>query len=222
MSDSPSTASAIPAVTTAELRLIVVAMTINVALAALLLVAAGAGSQGTELALRMTARISLVYFLLAFLASPVARLGVRRIGAWLDARRRAFGVVFGLSMSLHVGFILRLYALHAPERPPMVTDTDFSIGIPGLVLVALMTLTSAVGLRRRIGELWWKRLHTTGLYFVWTVFVLCLVDSVSRKSSAHPVLAYHVFIAALLLAMTVRIAAAIAGRRNTRGNESVA
>lgn len=200
-----------------ELALIAGATLLNIVLAGVFLLSAGTGSDGTELALRMTARVSLVYFLLVFLAAPLDQLRPAGVGAWLLDRRRAFGLVFGLSMTLHVGFILRLYALHAPERPPMVTDTDFSIGIPGLVIVGLMTLTSIVVLRRGIGETWWKRLHTTGIYFVWGVFFLCLVDSVGRKATAHPLLAYHVFIAALLVAMGVRLGAAITkGRRGLR------
>jgi hypothetical protein len=31
------------------------------------------------------------------------------------------------------------------------------------------------------------RLHTTGIWVVWAIFFLCLVDSVGRKSTAHPV-----------------------------------
>ena len=196
-----------------ELRLIAGATLLNLALSGVLLLFAGAGADGTELALRMTARVSLVYFLLAFLAAPLAKFWPGRTVAWLRERRRAFGIVFGLSMTLHVAFILRLYAVHAPERPPMVTDTDFSIGIPGLVIVGLMTMTSIVVLRRRIGELWWKRLHTIGIYFVWMVFFLCLVDSVSRKTTTHPFLAYHVFIAALLVAMAIRLGAAFTALR---------
>ncbi len=196
-----------------ELGLIAGATLLNLVLAGSLLFFAGTSTDGTELALRVTARVSLAYFLLVFVAGPFERLRPRGLGAWLRQRRRAFGVVFGLSMALHVGFILRLYALHAPARPPMVTETDFSIGIPGLVIVGLMTITSIVVLRRRLGELWWKRLHTTGIYFVWAVFFLCLVDSVSRKATAHPFLAYQLFIAALLVAMAVRLAAALTRRR---------
>lgn len=192
---------------TRELRLIAGATLVNLILAGLLLAFGGTDVAGTELALRMTARISFVWFLMVFTASPLRTLWKGGPGDWLFARRRALGVIFGISMSIHVGFILRLYALHAPERPPMVTDTDFSIGVPGLVLVALMTLTSAVALRRRLGETAWKRLHTTGLYVVWAIFILCLVDSVGRKEISRPWLEYHSFIGVLLAAMALRLAA---------------
>jgi DMSO/TMAO reductase YedYZ heme-binding membrane subunit len=117
-------------------------------------------------------------------------------------------------MSIHVGFILRLYALHAPARPPMVTDADFFIGIPGLVMVGLLTITSVEALKRRLGRTTWQRLHTTGIWVVWAIFFLCLVDSVGRKTTTHPVLAYHTFIAVLLLGMGLRV---LAARRRSTG-----
>jgi hypothetical protein len=36
---------------------------------------------------------------------------------------------------------------------------------------------------------------------------LCLIDSVGRKTTEHPVLAYHSFIAVLLLSLVLRILA---------------
>ncbi|MFN2376143.1 MAG: hypothetical protein ABR538_06380, partial [Candidatus Binatia bacterium] len=98
--------------------------------------------------------------------------------------------------------------LHHPERPPMVTEADFYIGIPGLVLVAALTVTSFDLLRRRLSEHAWQRLHRTGIWVVWAIFFLCLVDSVGRKNTEYPFLAYHLFIAALLAAAVLRMAAA--------------
>lgn len=190
-----------------QARLVAGATLVNLAIAALVLALAGTGADGTELALRTTARVSFVWFVLAFVASPLETLSPSRSSRWLVERRSSFGVIFGLSMSMHVGFILRLYELHAPERPPMVTEADFWIGIPGLVLVALLTVTSFRFLQARVSATTWRRLHRTGIWVVWAIFFLCLVDSVGRKSSDHPVLAYWSFIVVLLAAMGLRVAA---------------
>ncbi len=192
---------------TSELTLILGATALNATIALALFGVVGTDSGGTELALRTTARVSFVWFVLVFVASPLAQLWPGPIPAWLVRRRRGLGVIFGLSMSIHVLCILRLFTLHAPERPPMVTDADFWIGVPGLVLVALMTITSARTLRRRLGPVAWGRLHRTGLWFVWGVFFACLIDSVGRKSTDHPVTAYYVFIAVLLAGLGLRVAA---------------
>jgi sulfoxide reductase heme-binding subunit YedZ len=189
-------------------RTIVVGGTlINATFAAALMLLAGSDIEATELALRATARASFVWFILGFLASPLQQLWPSRLSGWLVRRRRALGIVFGLSMSIHVGFILRLYVLHAPQRPPMVTDADFFIGIPGLVMVASMTVTSVRALQRRMSPRAWQLVHTTGVWFVWAIFLLCLVDSVGRKQTAHPVLAYHSFIAGLVVAAALRVVA---------------
>jgi len=195
-----------------EIGIVVGAALLSLTVAGTVLLAGDAGRDATRLALRLTARLSFVYFMLAFVASPLARLRPGAASRWLVRRRRAFGVAFGASMSIHVGCILRLYALYTPERPPMVTDADFLIGIPGLLLVALMTVTSAIAVRRRMTPIAWRRLHRTGLYAVWSIFFLCLVDSVSRKETAHPVTAYYTFIAVLLTGMALRLAA----RRSTQ------
>jgi methionine sulfoxide reductase heme-binding subunit len=191
-----------------EAAFIAGATLLNAGIATALRWYAGSDSAGTELALRTTARISFVWFMLAFVASPVHQLRPSRLSAWLLHRRRALGVIFGLSMSIHVGFILRLFAVHAPQRPPMVTDADFFIGIPGLIMVGLLTITSLEALKQRLGATRWRRLHTTGIWVVWAIFFLCLVDSVGRKSTDHPVLAYHAFIAVLLLGLGLRVWAA--------------
>ena len=192
---------------TREAALIVGATLVNGAVAGTLLLLAGTDSAGTELALRTTARVSFVWFMLAFIASPLQQLRPSHLSAWLVRRRRAVGVVFGLSMSIHVGCILRLFALHAPARPPMVTDADFLIGIPGLAMVAALTITSASAAKRRLGPIVWRWLHTTGIWVVWLIFFLCLVDSVGRKNTAHPVLAYYTFITVLLLGLSLRLLA---------------
>jgi methionine sulfoxide reductase heme-binding subunit len=190
-----------------EVSWIIGATLISLSIAATILVAGEAGREATRLALRATARVSFVYFILAFVASPLATLRPGPATAWLLRRRRAFGVAFGASMSVHVGCILRLYALYSPLRPPMVTDADFLIGVPGLVLVALMTLTSWVAIRRRLPPAYWRRLHAVGIYAVWTIFFLCLVDSVGRKETGHPLLGYYAFVAVLLAALALRLAA---------------
>lgn len=190
-----------------EVAWIVGATLVGLAVAAAILGAGGADRESTRLALRATARVSFAYFVLAFVAAPLARLRPTSWTRWLLRHRRAFGVAFGATMSVHVGCLLRLYALYAPERPPMVTDADFLIGVPGLVLVALMMTTSAIAVRRRMTPAAWRRLHRVGIWFVWAIFFLCLVDSAGRKETTHPVLAYWAFIAVLVAALGLRFAA---------------
>lgn len=191
---------------------VVLGTLVNAAFALAVTRYAGDGREGTQLALRMTARVSFAWFMLAFLASPLHAIRPSAVTRRLLRWRRALGITFGLSMAIHVGFILRLFVLYSPGRPPMVTDADFFVGIPGLLLVAAMTLTSAGQVRRRLDPAIWKRLHVTGLWAAWAIFFLCLVDSVGRKETAHPVLAYGIFIATLLAGAGLRFAVWRRGR----------
>ena len=206
----------------AEIAIVAGAALLSFVVAGTVLAAGDSARDATRLALRLTARLSFVYFMLAFVASPLARLRPGPATRWLVRRLRAFGIAFGASMTIHVGCILRLYALYAPDRPPMVTDADFLIGVPGLTLVALMTITSLIVVRRRMSPTLWKRLHTIGLYVVWSIFFLCLIDSVGRKETDHPISAYYAFIAVLVAAMGVRLTALRQSKAGARASEAIA
>lgn len=95
-----------------EAGFLFVASVVNAAVAILVLGRFGAGADGTELALRTTARVSLLWFVAAYAARPLHDLFPGGLAASLLRWRRACGVVFGLSMSMHVGAWRR----RAPER----------------------------------------------------------------------------------------------------------
>jgi hypothetical protein len=86
-----------------EAALIAAGTLLHASIAALLFLYAGPDVEATQLALRTTARMSFVWFMLAFVASPLAQLAPGPASAWLLRRRRAFGVIFGLSMTMHGG-----------------------------------------------------------------------------------------------------------------------
>jgi len=106
---------------------------IAVAFAAILLVIFGTGSQGTDLALRVTARWSFLLFWLAYAGSAMTRLfgpclaGLARSG-------RELGLAFASAQSVHVGLVLwRFHGL----GPGMVF---FWVGTFCTYLLALFSL----------------------------------------------------------------------------------
>ncbi len=170
----------------------------------------GFNEQGTREALRATARISLLLFCLAFAARPLHQLVGRPATAWLLRERRTVGVCFGLSFSAHVLLIVRLFFLNGRlTLPEGVTVLDVVIGGPGIVLVGLMTITSAVKIRRAIPPHVWQRLHTFGLYYVWFVYTACLVNSASAKSHLYPAYHYVPFLALLCAVLLLRLTTAV-------------
>lgn len=186
-------------------------MPLSFLLAAWVLLQRGSGEAGTGEALRATARLAFVPFVLAFVARPLHDLWPGRPSVWLFANRHTLGVSFGLCMSTHLGLILWLHRLSAPHVPKAVTLADYVIGGPGLLLVFVMLVTSARRVRAAIGARAWRRIHTSGQYFVWFIFLACLVDSYGRKSPPYPASDYLPFIAVLLAAMAIRLGAALVG-----------
>jgi DMSO/TMAO reductase YedYZ heme-binding membrane subunit len=181
------------------------------ALAAWIMLEHGSGEIGTREALRGTARVAFIPFVLAFIARPLHELNPTRVSAWLVARRKTIGICFGLCLSIHLWLIFRLFYLSAPDIPEAVTLADLVIGGPGLFLVLVMLVTSAERVRAAIEPRWWRRIHTFGQYLVWFIFLACLIDSHDNKSPPYPASDYVPFIAILVAAMGVRLGAALVG-----------
>ena len=64
----------------------------------------------THVALRITARVSLLLFLWAFAASALARLLPNRTTQWLESNRPSAVLAFAVSHTVHLGLILTLAA----------------------------------------------------------------------------------------------------------------
>ncbi|MBW2444519.1 MAG: hypothetical protein JRG83_01200 [Deltaproteobacteria bacterium] len=184
---------------------------LTVLLGAWILSEHGSGDVGTREALRGTARIAFVPFVLTFIARPLNELHPTRVSRWLFANRGTLGVCFGLCMTSHFGLLLWLHYLSAPDIPEAVTVADYVIGGPGLFLVFVMLVTSAKRVHAAIDPRWWGGIHRFGLYLVWFIFLGCLVDSYGRKSPPYPASDYLPFIAVLIAAMGVRLGAALFG-----------
>ena len=171
----------------------------------------GGGEIGTREALRGTARLAFVPFVLAFIARPLNDLRPTAVSKWLLDNRGLLGVCFGFCMTSHFGLLVWLHYLSAPEIPEAVTVADFVIGGPGLFLVFVMVVTSASRVRAKMDERKWRRIHKTGIHLVWFIFLGCLTDSFGHKSPPYPALHYLPFIGVLVIAMGIRLGASLFG-----------
>ncbi len=139
-------------------------------LAGLSAVAAGwlAGAEAAEragLAARWTARAGLPLFLVAFLASTLARRWPRPATRALLRRRRQWGLGFALAHTIHLAALGINVIIYAPGR----TWQSLAGGGLAYAILYLMALTSTDGWQRRLGK-WWRRLHRFGLYYIWFIF----------------------------------------------------
>ncbi|MCP5058122.1 MAG: hypothetical protein GY937_15560 [bacterium] len=179
--------------------------------AAWILLEHGSGETGTREALRGTARIAFVPFILAFVARPLDDLRPSPFSRWLVAERKTLGVSFGLSLSIHLWLILWLFYLSAPALPDVVTVADLTVGALGLAFVFAMVVTSLNRVRASMNPVLWKRVHAFGQYLVWFIFLGCLTDSFGHKSPPYPALHYLPFIGVLVIALGIRLGAILFG-----------
>lgn len=133
---------------------------------------AGATAAGSEeairLVIRQTARISLLLFCAAFAASSLLRLWPAGWSRWMMRHRRWLGLSFALSHAVHLAAIVRLSAV-APDFA--IETLTLIFGGLAYVFIALMAATSFDGAVGYLGSRNWQRLHRTGAYYIWFIFV---------------------------------------------------
>jgi DMSO/TMAO reductase YedYZ heme-binding membrane subunit len=130
----------------------------------------GGDETGIRMAIRATARTSVVLFSLAFAASALRRRSPYAATAWLLRNRRQLGVSFATSHFIH---LLAIFALAGWTWAGFRANTPTLTLVAGggaYVFIALMTLTSFDATATLVGPRAWRRLHTIGAYYVWIIF----------------------------------------------------
>jgi hypothetical protein len=200
--------------------LVGIAAIVVTALVAGTLAVGGTEEAGIRAAIRMTAGTSLVFFLAAFVASAMNTLSPSPATKWLLRNRRYIGVSFAVSMLGHLVLISALVLGYSGSFWSRVALTTLVGGGFGYVMILAMTATSFDRTAKAIGRKAWSALHTTGMYVFWFIFFA------SYAGRAATSLRYAISFGLLLVAMTVRIAAArkraTRGRRAGRGDERAA
>jgi DMSO/TMAO reductase YedYZ heme-binding membrane subunit len=147
-------------------------ITLGAALAALTVVALGFASANDtveqwRLAARWTARIGFPVFILTYSASALYRLWpAERVRALLRDRRW-WGLGFAAMHTVHLVALVTFLRISGETRP--VAIYLFAGG--GYAILYAMALTSNAAAMRALGRNW-KRLHTLGIHWLWTIFFL--------------------------------------------------
>lgn len=166
------------------------------------LYAANPGDAGLGAGLRLTARTSLVLFLLAWSASSVNALWRRPWTKWLLANRRYLGVSFAVSHGIH-GVLIWTRAYVSGMDSAVDDLTGLAGGSLAFLFLAAMTITSFDRTAAALGRRRWKLLHTAGGYWILFIFT---ASYAKRVPSGDPV--HLAALALIALAIAVRIAAA--------------
>lgn len=164
--------------------------------------------EGVRRVIRLTARSSLLLFVLAFTASSLAELAPSRATGWLRRNRRAFGLGFAFSHGVHAVGIIALAHVAPAVFDALTTPVSFIAGGLGYALIIALAATSSQRAVACLGEHRWSMLHTRGVWFLAVFFVI----NFGRRAVHRPE-AYWPYMALILAAIALRL---IAKRRRAR------
>ena len=164
---------------------------------AALFFAAGFTDDNVALALRLTARVAFVIFLLAFVARTAHQVFVTHFTSKLLRRRRLLGIAFAGMHTAHL--LLIFYRLRVNDDFAMSVTENGPGAFIYLVILALFA-TSFDATARMLGSTWWKRLHTVG---IWLIFIAFTQREIPRSLESAE-LANWTLVGLALLALLLR------------------
>lgn len=165
------------------------------------------GVDGVRLLIRATARSSLLFFLLAYTAQAAVVTWPGAWSSWQRRHRRQWGWLFVASHTIHAAGIVAL-ALMAPDLFHTLAPLGNRLtGGIAYVFIWAMGLTSFDRSARWLGPVWWARLHTWGLHYIWLSFLVAN----GKRIAAQPLYAVPTLL--LLAALGWRL---WASRQKTR------
>jgi hypothetical protein len=128
--------------------------------------------EAVRLIIRSTARISLVLFLAAFLASALARVWPGGPGRSLVRHRRWLGLSFAWSHLVHAAAIIALVRLDPALFWTLSNPVSVAGGSFCYLFIAMLAATSFDRMVKALGPQRWALLHRTGVWIIWTVFMV--------------------------------------------------
>lgn len=154
----------------------------------------GSPKEQLSLATRLTARWAAVWFLIAFTARPLFEMFGGPFREVLR-QRRYIGLGFASIHTIHGIAFVWLIASTDVSRPAIV----WIVGGTGYLLMWAMAATSNDRAMRALGRNW-KRLHTLGMWWLWTVFTYSYSGRIFREGTeALGITMTGLFLAAALI-----------------------
>jgi sulfoxide reductase heme-binding subunit YedZ len=146
----------------------------------------GGDVEGIRLAIRATARTSLVLFVLAFTASAMVELVPGGLTRWQRRNRRYLGVSFAVSHFIHLGAILALAAMDRALFWKLTNLTTIVLAGTAYLFIAAMAATSFDRAVAWMGAGRWRLLHLIGGWYIWISFAVAVGKRVPFDSFYWP------------------------------------
>lgn len=168
----------------------------------------GFSEEAIRAMVRGTARTSVCLFVLAFTASSLYRLFKSGWARYLLDNRRYIGLSFALSHFVHLLFLILLMSHYPQDSLAKLNRLEIVLASLTYVFILAMTITSFDPPRRWIGPKNWHRLHTTGMYLVWLIFLETYAKGTLQNGHYLPL------VLLLLVAMGLRLASSLKTARS--------
>jgi hypothetical protein len=160
--------------------------------------------EGVRLAIRATARTSLVLFALAFTAGALSELVPSEATRWQRRNRRYLGVSFAVSHVIHLGAILILAVLDRELFWKLTNLTTIVLAGAAYLFIAAMTATSFDRTAAWLGARRWRLLHLIGGWYIWISFAVAVGKRVPLEPFYWPMAVLVLAIAVVRLVAMVR------------------
>ena len=125
-------------------------------------------AQGVSSMIQLSVRCAVPWLFLAFAASSLQVVFPGSFSRWLLRNRKFIGLCFAAAMAWQLTFILWLVGVHTEYY---VNDvyvlSDAVEGVVGYTFLTAMVLTSFKFGRSRLTSKQWRRLHISGIYWLW-------------------------------------------------------
>jgi len=179
-----------------------------VTLTAAILAVQGVDEAGLRSVVRTTAQTSVVLFTGAFCASALCTTWPAPLTRWMLRNRRYLGVSFAVSHFIHLIAIVAL-AVQLGDQFKLNPATLVGGGL-AYVFIAAMTATSFDRTAAWLGPRTWRRLHTTGGYWIWFIFFISYAPRAAMVSAW-----YAPFVFVLLGVVALRVVVRLRRRRRS-------
>lgn len=166
--------------------------------------------EGLRLAIRATARTSLVLFAMAFAAAALVELAPNGFTHWQRRNRRYLGVSFAVSHAIHLAALIALARTDAELFWTLTNPASIVLAGTAYALLAAMTATSFDRTAAWLGARKWRLLHLVGGWYIWISFAVAIGKRLPQG------LVYWAMMALVLAVAIVRLVAMSRRSRRAR------
>ena len=137
----------------------------------------GFNEESNRFCIRFTARLGVLIFCTAFMASSVQLLYKNAFTFWWMMNRKFIGISFAITHLMHLFFLGMLQYFFHPVFELAQPISLLGGGLAYLFVVAML-ITSFPRYEKMLYQNHWKILHTVGGYWIWFIFARSYVRKV--------------------------------------------